>query len=149
MVGDNAEHAREWLAFRRVAITCGLFSFHGYPHCALLTCLYSCICQAAWCYLCGETWKTCGCPQWNEEMLIERANEIVDRQGHLGVNRLNRAAAIAAVVSRIQVHCDHGDWIFNPGAGFCENCHDDMRSFTMECGFCPAQFCKRCTRNRL
>ncbi|KAI4734954.1 hypothetical protein E4T50_14504 [Aureobasidium sp. EXF-12298] len=34
----------------------------------------TCICGAQFCYVCGARWKTCTCPQWNEEWLVEGTN---------------------------------------------------------------------------
>lgn len=38
-----------------------------------------CRCGANFCYVCAATWRTCGCPQWEEQRLLERATLIVDR----------------------------------------------------------------------
>ncbi|KAF5572420.1 e3 ubiquitin ligase ARI10 [Fusarium pseudocircinatum] len=32
----------------------------------------SCRCSYQFCYRCGEKWKTCDCPQWDEEQLMAR-----------------------------------------------------------------------------
>lgn len=53
-----------------------------------------CRCRAQFCYLCGLTWKKCACPQFAERHLLNRAEQIVDRDGgnvndmmeHLRVN---------------------------------------------------------------
>ncbi|KAF4339196.1 IBR finger domain protein [Fusarium beomiforme] len=44
----------------------------------------TCICRAEFCYVCGERWKNCDCPQWQEERLVRRANDIVDRDDNAG-----------------------------------------------------------------
>ena len=38
-----------------------------------------CRCGAQFCYSCGERWKSCACPLWDEPRLLRRANQIVDR----------------------------------------------------------------------
>lgn len=39
-----------------------------------------CRCNAQFCYVCGEPWKTCECPQWNEDRLMARATRLADRE---------------------------------------------------------------------
>ncbi|RMY84921.1 hypothetical protein D0861_06708 [Hortaea werneckii] len=38
-----------------------------------------CLCGHQFCYNCGDKWKTCRCPWFDERRLYERAAEIVDR----------------------------------------------------------------------
>ncbi|WPH02842.1 putative e3 ubiquitin-protein ligase ari4 [Acrodontium crateriforme] len=39
----------------------------------------SCPCGAQFCYVCGLKWKTCSCDQWDENLLLARATQLVDR----------------------------------------------------------------------
>uniref|UniRef100_A0A093VNJ9 Copia protein n=1 Tax=Talaromyces marneffei PM1 TaxID=1077442 RepID=A0A093VNJ9_TALMA len=39
----------------------------------------TCKCRAEFCYRCGVAWKNCSCERWNEERLVARAEEVVDR----------------------------------------------------------------------
>ncbi|RMX87040.1 hypothetical protein D0867_15703 [Hortaea werneckii] len=39
----------------------------------------SCRCGFQFCYVCGASWKTCGCPQAHEARLYARARQIIDR----------------------------------------------------------------------
>lgn len=41
---------------------------------------FRCRCGAQFCYVCGQRWKDCDCQQWDEHRLLERANQIVDRE---------------------------------------------------------------------
>lgn len=43
--------------------------------------LAACLCKAEFCYLCGAKWKTCGCVQWDEARLYQRAVANVNRRG--------------------------------------------------------------------
>ncbi|ESZ93311.1 hypothetical protein SBOR_6292 [Sclerotinia borealis F-4128] len=39
-----------------------------------------CKCGAAFCYTCGQKWKTCRCERWQEDNLVARATEIANRR---------------------------------------------------------------------
>jgi hypothetical protein len=39
----------------------------------------SCRCKAQFCYVCGREWHTCDCEQWDEQRLLIRAAQVVDR----------------------------------------------------------------------
>uniref|UniRef100_A0A8H7K851 RING-type domain-containing protein n=1 Tax=Bionectria ochroleuca TaxID=29856 RepID=A0A8H7K851_BIOOC len=39
----------------------------------------TCVCKHHFCYACGVKWKSCECPQWDEQRLLGRANVIVNR----------------------------------------------------------------------
>jgi len=46
-------------------------------------------------YVCGVQWEDCGCEQWDESRLINRANDIVDRDPDAeGLNEVARAAIV-------------------------------------------------------
>ncbi|KAI6038337.1 hypothetical protein EDC04DRAFT_2695604 [Pisolithus marmoratus] len=40
----------------------------------------TCRCRTAFCYLCSARWKTCSCPQWDEQRLLTAAERRVDAQ---------------------------------------------------------------------
>lgn len=50
----------------------------------MLTWPHRCRCGAQFCYVCGQRWKTCGCPQWEEPRLYARAAQLVDRNNNRG-----------------------------------------------------------------
>jgi hypothetical protein len=39
----------------------------------------TCRCRAEFCYLCAAHWKTCPCPQWDEDRLLLDAQRRVGR----------------------------------------------------------------------
>jgi hypothetical protein len=43
------------------------------------TLLRRCPCGAQFCYICGQKWHTCSCPQWDENRLYDRALQITER----------------------------------------------------------------------
>ncbi|RSL68039.1 hypothetical protein CEP54_002966 [Fusarium duplospermum] len=112
----------------------------------------TCKCKAEFCYVCGERWKTCSCPQWHEERLYNRANAIVDRANDVAV--INEAVRQRRVeqerLNLIENHeCTHERWRGRPGPRECEECLDVMPLFIYECRQCRIMACRRCRFNRL
>ncbi|RSL65567.1 hypothetical protein CEP53_003621 [Fusarium sp. AF-6] len=112
----------------------------------------TCKCKAEFCYVCGERWKTCACPHWQEERLYNRANAIVDRANDAAV--INEAARQRRVeqerLNLIENHeCTHERWRGRPGPRECEECLDVMPLFIYECRQCRIMACRRCRYNRL
>ncbi|KAG5665504.1 hypothetical protein KAF25_009629 [Fusarium avenaceum] len=73
----------------------------------------TCLCRAQFCYLCGERWKTCSCPHWEEDRLVRRANAVVNRDNN--AHRMNAVVRQARVererANLIQNHeCTHERW---------------------------------------
>ncbi|KIW17821.1 hypothetical protein PV08_05016 [Exophiala spinifera] len=112
----------------------------------------TCRCGAEFCYLCGERWKHCTCPQWNEERLLARANAIVDRDlPHMDVAdpiRRNRVAD-ATEMLRTGHNCQHTSWRYIAGSHRCEECFHNLPHYIFECRQCRIRACNRCKRNRL
>ncbi|KAL0944541.1 IBR finger domain-containing protein [Colletotrichum truncatum] len=112
----------------------------------------TCPCHAEFCYVCGLKWKTCTCPQWNEERLYARANAIANRNA--GFQQFD-AGRQARVVEReaqnlMQNHeCTHMSWRSRSGSFTCEECHDTLPTFIYECRQCRIRACRRCRFNRL
>ncbi|KAI6783969.1 uncharacterized protein J7T54_001845 [Emericellopsis cladophorae] len=40
----------------------------------------TCVCKHQFCYVCGVEWKKCPCHQWDEQALLGRAEEVVNRE---------------------------------------------------------------------
>ncbi|KAL7799933.1 hypothetical protein V8C37DRAFT_407427 [Trichoderma ceciliae] len=113
----------------------------------------TCRCKAQFCYVCGKQWKQCGCEQWDEARLLDRATLVQDRAA--GRFRMAQEAARAAGVARERAHlaenheCLHQIWRWREGEFQCEECHADMPEFIYECRVCRVQLCRRCRDNRL
>lgn len=91
----------------------------------------TCICKKQFCYVCTETWKTCCCPQWEENRLYAAAVNRVDRRMHdepavrvatVTTADYNRRVAQEAERLRVNHHCDHRNWRLRHGGGTCEWC---------------------------
>ncbi|KAK4111180.1 hypothetical protein N656DRAFT_790666 [Canariomyces notabilis] len=85
----------------------------------------TCHCGFQFCYVCGERWKTCRCPQWDEGRLYRRANNLVDRDAagrRLGVQR--RADLVERAVHELRANheCRHQEWRYRAGRFRCEEC---------------------------
>ncbi|KAK4695449.1 hypothetical protein P7C71_g2305, partial [Lecanoromycetidae sp. Uapishka_2] len=116
----------------------------------------TCLCRAQFCYLCGNLWKECACPQWDEGRLIARAQQVVDRappiaQAGAAVipNRI-RVQQVAAQL-RDQHECEHeGRWRkVMQGDLRCEECFKTLPEYILQCSHCQLRACARCKRNRL
>lgn len=109
----------------------------------------SCICSAQFCYLCAATWKTCPCPQWNENRLLRRAEEVVAREGVVGQRELDHVRADIARQLMDHHHCDPPHWQYIAGPHHCDLCRRIMRRWIFRCHLCYLEVCARCRRNRL
>ncbi|TVY29615.1 putative E3 ubiquitin-protein ligase [Lachnellula hyalina] len=110
----------------------------------------TCPCGSEFCYVCARRWKTCLCPQWTEDRLFERANQVVARQP-VRADLPQRIARVAAVAENLRTrhNCDHEQWRYARGQARCEECYHTLPSYIFECRQCNIQACNRCRRNRL
>jgi hypothetical protein len=102
----------------------------------------TCRCRKEFCYRCGETWKRCACPQWEEPRLYAAAEDRVRRQMPAingGAGPATRGAGAQAIfrnlvrqeADRLRTNhdCDHGRWSRIQGRRQCEHCNDWLREF--------------------
>ncbi|EIN08610.1 hypothetical protein PUNSTDRAFT_103484 [Punctularia strigosozonata HHB-11173 SS5] len=87
----------------------------------------TCRCRAQFCYVCAKTWKTCQCPQWDENRLVVAAR----RQVEAGIDPRREAVPQAVMLERVQAAVEdlrvnhehqHGRWGYRSGGGQCEEC---------------------------
>ncbi|KAH6850707.1 hypothetical protein B0I37DRAFT_372229 [Chaetomium sp. MPI-CAGE-AT-0009] len=112
----------------------------------------TCRCSAQFCYVCGLPWKTCGCEQWDERHLLNRANVVVDRNaGARPMPEILRANMVQREMANlIENHeCQHRSWRSRGGPHQCEECHDTLPTYIYECRQCQILACRRCRYNRL
>ncbi|KAK0666973.1 hypothetical protein QBC41DRAFT_396779 [Cercophora samala] len=112
----------------------------------------TCRCGGQFCYLCGDPWKTCSCPQWEETRLLDRANDIVNRGA--GAARLpawQRANLVEQERQNqiINHECQHERWSSLQGRHRCDECHHTLPNYIYECRQCRIMACRRCRYNRL
>jgi hypothetical protein len=89
----------------------------------------TCRCTAQFCYICAASWKTCACPQWEEQYLLAEAERRVDAQLELEEETIGLAHAgarqdrVERMTNRLREDhaCEH-NWRFNKGAGHCSTC---------------------------
>lgn len=93
----------------------------------------TCLCRKQFCYLCAAIWKTCDCPQWSEERLLEAAQERVaarEEDGPPVLIQVHARRVERAVEELIDNHeCTHRSWRYVPGADQCQICHHTLNRF--------------------
>ncbi|KAF1977027.1 hypothetical protein BU23DRAFT_662342 [Bimuria novae-zelandiae CBS 107.79] len=116
----------------------------------------TCRCHAEFCYLCGTEWKGCQCRQADYDRMLERAEEIVDRDAVVDLPIVERRRRVQQVQQQImQNHeCEHtGRFRRVEGGGRrgfrCEMCGNRHWRFILQCRHCPIQLCHECRCNRI
>ncbi|KAL2816425.1 hypothetical protein BDW59DRAFT_177361 [Aspergillus cavernicola] len=116
----------------------------------------TCKCRAEFCYVCGETWKTCSCERWNEQRLVERAQEVVDREAIQPLPPADRQLRVEQMLEDLRENheCEHPgrfERVFGTSRGHfeCEICGDRHRKYILACRRCHVQVCEDCRRNRI
>ncbi|OBT97068.1 hypothetical protein VE01_04851 [Pseudogymnoascus verrucosus] len=113
----------------------------------------TCRCGTEFCYLCGLRWKVCTCAQWDEHRLIEHANVLVARrQATRGLRLRERFESFKRTIQNLRENheCQHLDWRYIQGPGYCEICGQLMITrFIQECKQCYIVACRRCRKHRM
>ncbi|KAF8063958.1 hypothetical protein FPV67DRAFT_1628838 [Lyophyllum atratum] len=113
----------------------------------------TCRCRYEFCYICASPWKNCGCPQWNEERLLDTAQQRVEQEnvGRAPIAPLVRQEQIRQMANTIRDNhdCVGHSWRRRNGSGDCEECGNWLRDFLLNCRNCHLMACVRCARNRL
>ncbi|KAK4188586.1 hypothetical protein QBC35DRAFT_522767 [Podospora australis] len=111
----------------------------------------TCRCSAQFCYVCGDRWKSCSCPQWEEARLLDRANALVDRNARAPqAGQPGRANLVERERQNLMANhqCEHRSWGSRSGRHRCEECHDTLPNYIYECRQCRIMACRRCRFNR-
>ena len=87
---------------------------------------HRCRCDYQFCYLCGNKWKTCRCPQFDERHVLRPTP--------------TEALEMAPIV------CQHV-WQQHPGTT-CARCDRTDLESVMQCSVCRVEKCTRCVNNR-
>ena len=110
----------------------------------------TCLCGSEFCYVCGNRWRTCACPQWHEERLYERAAQIVDRASGPRWRAERRRHRVEQVMGHLREYHDclhEGKWKRYFRRLRCEDC-DSLRRNILQCRQCHLRACQRCSVNR-
>ena len=101
-------------------------------------------------------WKHCPCDQWNEERLVVRAREVVNRDAPRQLPRFefNRRVDQMRNALRENHECAHRGWLpkIEGGNGQVFRCEMSAKRYTkfiLRCPHCDVQICADCRRNRL
>ncbi|KAF2423376.1 ariadne RING finger [Tothia fuscella] len=118
----------------------------------------TCKCGGEFCYLCGVAWKGCTCPQWEEDRLVARAEEVAARQptpaAAENLQAPQRRAPEIQEQLRENHRCQHSRRFrrLDAPAGqpfVCEMCSCACSKFILECRMCQIAVCERCRLNRV
>ncbi|PWY92769.1 hypothetical protein BO70DRAFT_357912 [Aspergillus heteromorphus CBS 117.55] len=108
----------------------------------------TCRCRYEFCYVCGVEWKDCTCELWDEERLLLRAQQVAGRDQVEPPAQVEVARVAQNLLERHE--CDHnGRWKRIDQGQQCEECHDYLPDFILECRQCHLRACARCRMNRL
>ncbi|KAL4895371.1 hypothetical protein BDV59DRAFT_200029 [Aspergillus ambiguus] len=116
-----------------------------------------CRCGKEFCYVCGQRWKTCHCPLWHENRLVEVVNQAVEQDVAPNADLAYRRYAFNRIreglLNHENVGChhnDHNQWQWRRyGSLQCEVCHDDLPEYIFVCTNCRMRACYRCQLHRL
>lgn len=117
---------------------------------------HSCKCGAQFCYRCGAEWKKCACPSWDEDRLLARTQEVVDRQAHRPLLPPERQHRVDNMREELrQTHeCTHPDG-FERMEGvasisfLCDMFNKEHWLYIHACRRCHLIVCGNCLRNRV
>lgn len=108
-----------------------------------------CKCRHEFCYVCSTPWKNCNCPQWDDQLLLEQAERLVDRQqGQEDDDREARVEEAARMLEENH-NCDHTEFDKVMGQFECDQCHHHLPLYIYRCQQCRIDVCFRCRFNRL
>ena len=114
----------------------------------------SCMCGSKFCYICGRQWRECGCGTWDEKLLLERAETLIESDVHHEIEpKLPASEHLLAVRNflRGQPICDdqHHVWTrIEEGGPTCELCAFPCSIFYFICQNCGMIMCKWCSHGQ-
>jgi len=97
----------------------------------------TCRCRTQFCYLCAVPWKGCTCPQWEENRLLETAQQrVANELGARGLRNTAPAALRLQVEERVRTlrqnhDCEQHTWRYRHGGGRCEECHFNLPQYLL------------------
>ncbi|KAF2788360.1 hypothetical protein K505DRAFT_255736 [Melanomma pulvis-pyrius CBS 109.77] len=103
----------------------------------------TCTCKHQFCYICGVEWKTCRCPQWDEEYLTRN-----DPNPREPVPAAIPVAAPALVQALARPPCFTHSWRRNNRRRVCQFCGAHWLPYLFECDDCRRLSCWRCIQDR-
>jgi hypothetical protein len=118
--------------------------------CVLLCCQLR-RCRHEFCYLCGATWKTCGCPHWEEGRLVRAAAQRVLQNPEaqaMDQGQFQQAVENMAEALRTEHACPGHAWFYRqpPLEQECRNCGYWLNRYCYVCrhGICGTVVCRTC-----
>ncbi|KAF2703138.1 hypothetical protein K504DRAFT_444366 [Pleomassaria siparia CBS 279.74] len=117
----------------------------------------TCHCRAQFCYVCGLKWKSCKCPTADINRIVERAQEVVNRDAPDDLPNAEHRRRVQEVQAQLEedhecVHPGRFQRVFGRrrgGAMECEMCGAYHYKYLLQCRRCFINVCEECRRNRV
>ncbi|KAF2197062.1 ariadne RING finger [Delitschia confertaspora ATCC 74209] len=163
----NAFHTNDCPADPALQATLDLAAHQGWRRCFACRALVeistgcnhmTCKCGAQFCYICGEPWRSCRCSFWDENNLLQRAEEVVERNamGPLPQHERRRRVNEMRDELREDHDCEQGHSRrfervnnYTRRGMECELCGARHWKYLLECRRCHIAVCEVCRRNRV
>ena len=124
-----------------------------------LYCFINYRCGHHFCYACGRNWRTCDCPLWHENRLLDIVNREVEDEVPAGFDRVARENVFNRIRDGLRRHedvgyrCEHyrnSQWAWRDrGSLECELCGFHLPEYIFMCKNCRMRACNYCRRHRL
>jgi hypothetical protein len=116
----------------------------------------TCRCHHEFCYVCGEKWKNCSCPLFDDTLLAAEQERLVAPhvRGVARAHEVERRVREAREAILLEEDCSHNTMRRNDAFGDrrnkprCKSCSRRLNLFGYDCDSCPWRLCIGCNLHR-